>query len=131
MLVARDDTEESEFLRKIATDLLAPGVVRNLIPECWDFAAESVVPTEVLDRIDVASTSVPRRLRSGVRVQVELSAPSRLRLPSEEGETTGDMRVGRRWRLVRVLSSSPLNASKSLRPSASTNSISVRISFAL
>ena len=37
--------------------------------------------------------------------------------------------VGRRCRLVSVLSSSPLNASRSVRPSASTASISARSSF--
>lgn len=37
--------------------------------------------------------------------------------------------MGRRCRLVSVLSSSPLNASRSLLPSASTDSISARNSF--
>lgn len=37
--------------------------------------------------------------------------------------------TGRRCRFVSVLSSSPLNASSSLRPSASTLSISARSSF--
>lgn len=130
LLFARDDKDEREFLRNNDTDLLVPGVVRVLMPECCDFAAESVVPADVLERIDRASTSAPRRLRSGIRDQVGPS-PSRLRLPSDKGDASGGSRGGRCRHRVSVLSSKPLKASISLRPSASTNSISCRISLAV
>lgn len=71
LLFPRDeeDTEENEVLRSNETDLLVAGVRF----ECCDFAAEIVVPAEVLERMESASTSVPRRFRSGVKVQVEPS----------------------------------------------------------
>jgi hypothetical protein len=130
LLFARDDKDEREFLRNNDTDLLVPGVVRILTPECCDFAAESVVPADVLERIDRASTSAPRRFRSGIRDQLGPS-PSRLRLPSDEGDVSGGSRGGRCRLRVSVLSSKPLKASISLRPSASTNSISCRICCAV
>lgn len=133
-LLARDETEDSELLRRMATDLLAPGTVRNLVLEAWDFAAERLVPAEVLDRIDRASKSRKCRFRSGVEAQVDDSVPSRpsrLLLPSDDGDTIEGRRAGRCCRRVKVLSSSPLNASINLLPSASTCSISFRISFAL
>ena len=64
-----DDIEENEVFRSNETDLFGAGVRF----ECCDFAAESVVPTEVLERIDSASASAPRRFRSGVKVQFEPS----------------------------------------------------------
>jgi hypothetical protein len=64
-----DDTDESELLRSNEIDLLVAGVRF----ECCDFAAESVVPAEVLERMDTASTSVPRRFRSGVEAQFNAS----------------------------------------------------------
>lgn len=133
-LLARDETEDSELLRRIATVLLAPGTVRSLVLDAWDFAAERLVPAEVLERIDRASKSRKCRFRSGVDVQVDASVPSRpsrLLLPSEDGDTIDGRRAGRCCRRVKVLSSNPLKASINLLPSASTCSISFRMSFAL
>lgn len=118
-----DETEEMEFLRKRDTDLLAPCMRR----ECWDRATESVVPTDVVERMD--STSMSRRLRSGER-ELE-GSPLLLRLPSDSCVVAGWSRAGCWRRRVSVVSSSPLNASISRRPSASTSSIARRISWAV
>ena len=64
-----EETEESEFLRNNEIDLFVAGVRL----ECCDFAAESVVPADVLECTDSASTSVPRRFRSGASIQFDVS----------------------------------------------------------
>jgi hypothetical protein len=94
----------------------------------FEYANDGAVPADVRDLIDVTSLSGPfaRRsdLPSGISVHVD-STPSPSRAIVEGGWTA------LRWRRVSVLSSSPLKASISRFPSASTDAISWRISWAV
>ena len=90
-----------------------------------------------LDRTEVLSLSfLNRDLRSGIRVHEESRGSWRSDgwVPGTarcDEEALGVRGPGRCCRRVKVLSSRPLNASSNLLPSASTDSISCRMSLAV